>query len=151
MTTRRGSGANAGKGFRGGIVLGMGFIVDDADSKGVATPLPEMRRLIVVNTYDREAFLPLIGGEEVNSGPTHAHIAMPSISSTGRFVEPIRARIGGMRTKMCDGGGGAPGSCRSTVPNRPDPMAVMEERVKSERRRGAPRWRDHQRSAIMRP
>ena len=35
--------ANAGKSFQGSIVLGMGFTFDDTDTKGVATPLAEMR------------------------------------------------------------------------------------------------------------
>ena len=38
--------ANAGKSFIGSIVLGMGFTFDDTDTKGVATSLAEMRRLI---------------------------------------------------------------------------------------------------------
>ena len=37
---------NAGKSFQGSIVLGMGFTFDDTDTKGVATSLAEMRRLI---------------------------------------------------------------------------------------------------------
>ena len=65
--------ANAGKSFQGSIVLGMGFTFDDADKKGVATPLAEMRRLIEANPLNREAIFPYIGGEEVNTSPTHAN------------------------------------------------------------------------------
>ena len=65
--------ANAGKSFQGSIVLGMGFTFDDTDTKGVATPLAEMRRLIDENPRNREAIFPYIGGEEVNTSPTHAH------------------------------------------------------------------------------
>ena len=65
--------ANAGKSFQGSIVLGMGFTFDDTDSKGVATSLAEMRRLIENNPRNRGAILPYIGGEEVNTSPTHAH------------------------------------------------------------------------------
>ena len=65
--------ANAGKSFQGSIVLGMGFTFDDTDKKGVATPLAEMRRLIEENPRNREAIFPYIGGEEVNTSPTHAH------------------------------------------------------------------------------
>ena len=64
---------NAGKSFQGSIVLGMGFTFDDTDKKGVATPLAEMRRLIEENPRNREAIFPYIGGEEVNTSPTHAH------------------------------------------------------------------------------
>ena len=65
--------ANAGKSFVGSYVLGMGFTFDDTDKKGVATPLVEMRRLIEENPRNREVIFPYIGGEEVNTSPTHAH------------------------------------------------------------------------------
>ena len=65
--------ANAGKSFQGSIVLGMGFTFDDTDTQGVASPLAEMRRLIEDNPRNREAILPYIGGEEVNTSPIHAH------------------------------------------------------------------------------
>ena len=65
--------ANVGKSFQGSIVLGMGFTFDDTDKKGVATPLAEMRRLIEENSLNEEAIFPYIGGEEVNTSPTHAH------------------------------------------------------------------------------
>ena len=65
--------ANAGKSFQGSIVLGMGFTFDDTDKKGVASPLAEMHRLIEADPHNREAIFPYIGGEEVNTSPTHAH------------------------------------------------------------------------------
>ena len=65
--------ANAGKSFQGSIVLGMGFTFDDTDKKGVASPLSEMRRLIETDPRNREVIFPYIGGEEVNTSPTHAH------------------------------------------------------------------------------
>ena len=65
--------ANAGKSFQGSIVLGMGFTFDDSDRKGVATPLAELRRLLEDNPRNKEAIFPYIGGEEVNTSPTHAH------------------------------------------------------------------------------
>ena len=65
--------ANAGKSFQGSIVLGMGFTFDDTDKKGVASPLAEMRRLIEDNPRNQEAIFPYIGGEEVNTSPTHKH------------------------------------------------------------------------------
>ena len=65
--------ANASKSFVGSYVLGMGFTFDDTDSKGVATALAEMRRLIEENPRNREVIFPYIGGEEVNTSPTHAH------------------------------------------------------------------------------
>ena len=65
--------ANARKSFQGSIVLGMGFTFDDTDKKGVATPLARMRRLIDENPKNQEVILPYIGGEEVNTSPTHAY------------------------------------------------------------------------------
>jgi hypothetical protein len=41
--------ANAGKSFIGSYVLGMGFTFDDTDTKGVATPIAEMHRLVEKN------------------------------------------------------------------------------------------------------
>ena len=65
--------ANAGKSFVGSYVLGMGFTFDDTDKKGVASPLAEMHRLIEADPHNREAIFPYIGGEEVNTSPTHTH------------------------------------------------------------------------------
>ena len=65
--------ANAGKSFVGSYVLGMGFTFDDTDKKGVTSPLAEMQRLIELEPRNREAIFPYIGGEEVNTSPTHAH------------------------------------------------------------------------------
>ncbi len=65
--------ANAGKSFQGSIVLGMGFTFDDTATKGVATPLSEMRRLIEADPRNQEVIFPYIGGKEVNTNPTHAH------------------------------------------------------------------------------
>ena len=65
--------ANAGKSFSGSYILGMGFTFDDTDKKGVASPLAEMQRLIEADPRNRKAIFPYIGGEEVNTSPTHAH------------------------------------------------------------------------------
>jgi len=51
----------------------MGFTFDDTDTKGVATPLAEMRRLIETDPANAEVILPYIGGEEINTSPTQAH------------------------------------------------------------------------------
>ena len=64
---------NAGKSFQGSIVLGMGFTFDDTDKNGVTSPLAEMRRLVDTDPRNREVIFPYIGGEEVNTSPTHAH------------------------------------------------------------------------------
>ena len=51
----------------------MGFTFDDTDKKSVANPLAEMQRLIEADPHHREAIFPYIGGEEMNTSPTHAH------------------------------------------------------------------------------
>lgn len=63
--------ANAEKSFIGSYVLGMGFTFDDTNPE--ATPIAEMHRLIEKDSKNAERIFPYIGGEEVNSSPTHAH------------------------------------------------------------------------------
>ena len=65
--------SNAGKSFQGSIVLGIGFTFDDTDTKRVATPLAEMHRLMERDPRNQEVVFPYIGGEEVNTSPTHAN------------------------------------------------------------------------------
>ena len=64
---------NSGKSFQGSIILGMGFTFDDTDKNGVATPLSEMHRMIDKSPLNGSAIFPYIGGQEVNTSPTHAH------------------------------------------------------------------------------
>jgi hypothetical protein len=65
--------ANAGKSFQGSIVLGMGFTFDDTDEKEIATPVADMQRLLEWEPQNDEVIFPYIGGEEINTSPTHAH------------------------------------------------------------------------------
>ena len=66
--------ANARQAFQGSIVLGMGFTFDNAAaSKGEAESLETMRALIAKDPRNSERIFPYIGGEEVNTSPTHAH------------------------------------------------------------------------------
>jgi hypothetical protein len=70
--------ANAGKSFVGSYVLGMGFTFDDSgpaddDTPGIPSPIATMERLIGDSPKNAEVIFPYIGGEEVNSSPTHAH------------------------------------------------------------------------------
>ena len=64
---------NSGKSFQGSIILGMGFTFDDTDKKGIASPLSEMHRLIDSNSDNQKAISLYIGGQEVNTSPTHSH------------------------------------------------------------------------------
>ena len=99
--------ANAGKSFQGSIVLGMGFTFDDTDKKGIASSLAEMHRLIESDPRNREVISPYIGGEEVNTSPTHTH---------HRYI--------------IDFGERSEAECRRRWP---DPMTIVENRVKPTR------------------
>ena len=130
--------ANAGKSFVGSYVLGMGFTFDDTDTKGVASPLAERRRLIAADPHNREAILPYIGGEEVNTSPTHAH---------HRYVinfrdYPLRRKALGESWGAADDDQRRVWLRRGIVPldypapvavDWPDLLAIVEERVKPER------------------
>lgn len=63
--------ANAGKSFVGSYVLGMGFTFDDTNES--TTSLAKMRSLIEKDARNSERIFPYIGGDEVNSSPTHTH------------------------------------------------------------------------------
>ncbi len=65
--------ANANKSFQGAILRGMGFTFDDTTPDGASSPLSEMERLIAKDPRNAERIFPYLGGEEVNSSPTHAH------------------------------------------------------------------------------
>ncbi|MDA1143088.1 MAG: N-6 DNA methylase, partial [Planctomycetota bacterium] len=62
--------SNAGLSFMGCKVSGPGFLFDNTDT---ATPVDEMRRLVERNPLNQEVIFPYIGGEELNTSPTHAH------------------------------------------------------------------------------
>ncbi len=65
---------NARKAFVGSYVLGMGFTFDNtAAAKGEAENLATMHALITKDPRNANRILPYIGGEEVNTSPTHAH------------------------------------------------------------------------------
>jgi hypothetical protein len=63
--------ANENKSFVGSYVLGMGFTFDDTNPE--ATSLAQMERLIEKDPRNQERIFPYIGGEEVNTSPTHSH------------------------------------------------------------------------------
>jgi hypothetical protein len=96
--------ANEGKSFQGSIVLGMGFTFDDGNPN--ATTIAEMQWLIEQDPRNQERIFPYIGGEEVNSSPTHAH---------HRYV----INFGEMSEEEAR--------------EWPDLMAIVEEKVKPER------------------
>ena len=130
--------ANAGKSFQGSIVLGMGFTFDDTDTKGVATPLAEMHRLIAEEPRNQNVIFPYIGGEEVNTSPTHTH---------HRYVinfrdYPLRREDLGelwedadeVRRRECLRRGIVPLDYpESVAADWPELLAIVEEKVRPER------------------
>jgi hypothetical protein len=101
--------SNHNQSFTGAKIYGQGFTFDDTDTKGNATPLGEMQRLIAENPKNREVIAPYIGGQEVNATPLQAY---------HRYVINF-----GARTEA---------ECRSQWPAL---MAIVEEKVKPERLR----------------
>ena len=104
--------ANSGQSFQGSIVLGTGFTFDDSgladdDTPGIPSPIATMERLIAEKPKNAEVIFPYIGGEEVNSSPTHDH---------HRYVINF-----GERSEQ---------ECRREWPEL---MAIVERKVKPER------------------
>jgi hypothetical protein len=69
---------NKGKCSMGSVVLGMGFTFDDSsesddESPGKPSPVATMNQLIAQNPQCASAIKPYIGGEEINSSPSHSH------------------------------------------------------------------------------
>ena len=110
--------ANAGKSFVGSYVLGMGFTFDDTDKKSVASSLADMQQLIDSDPSNREVIFPYIGGEEINTSPTHAY---------HRYVINFGDR--------------SEDECRNRWPQL---MAIIEDRVKPARvKDNRPAYRNH--------
>ena len=132
--------ANEDQSFQGSIVLGMGFTFDDTDTKGVASSLSEMRRLIEKDPKNAEVIFPYIGGKELNNHPRHEH---------HRYVinfwdYPLRREDLGKLWKDADGDQRREWRRDGIVPtDYPEPvaadwpelLAIVEERVKPDRDR----------------
>ena len=70
--------ANAYKSFNGSKIYGQGFTFDDSGpaddtTPGTPSPIATLERLITRNGEVKKVIFPYIGGEEVNSSPTHAY------------------------------------------------------------------------------
>jgi hypothetical protein len=69
---------NAGKSFKGSVLLGIGFTFEDdatADDTTPRTPSPvtSMTRLMATDSRHADRIFPYIGGEELNSSPDQSH------------------------------------------------------------------------------
>lgn len=62
---------NSDRAFVGSYVLGSGFTFDD--TKQEAMSLAEMEKLLARDPRNAARIFPYIGGEEVNTSPTHSH------------------------------------------------------------------------------
>ena len=129
---------NKDKSFQGSIVLGMGFTFDDTDKDGVASPIAEMHSLIEKDPRNAERIFPYLGGEEVNSDPTHAHhryvINFEDFplrrKETGHSWFDLREET--QREQLREGIV-APDYPRPVAVDWPDLLQIVEDRVRPER------------------
>lgn len=113
----------------------MGFTFDDTDTKGLASPLAEMNRLIAKDPRNAERIFPYIGGEEVNDSPTHA----PRRYVINFEDFPVRRKETGhswfalteetQRAQLQEGIV-APDYPGSVASDWPDLLAIIEQRVR---------------------
>ena len=99
--------SNVNLSFQGSIVLGMGFTFDDHTGNLSASSLQEMDDIVASDPSSKKVLYPYIGGEEVNTHPTHRF---------RRFVIHF-----GERSEK---------ECRTSWP---DLFKIVEERVKPDR------------------
>jgi hypothetical protein len=64
--------ANEEKSYIGYYVMGMGFTFDDTDKTGLASSIADMHQLLQKDPRNRERIFPYLGGEELNTSPSHA-------------------------------------------------------------------------------
>ena len=63
---------NSGLSFKGVDLLGMGFTFDDTKANGETSTIATMQEILQLNSHYADRILPYIGGEEINTNPTHA-------------------------------------------------------------------------------
>ena len=112
--------ASAGKAFQGSIVLGMGFTFDDqAASKGTATSLADMGRLLESHPHYQERIFPYLGGEELNNNPRQEH---------SRYVIDFESNVRGGSAKRLAGTRRYPGEIckeRESVTEKGGPASPL--------------------------
>lgn len=64
---------NHGKSFIGSYIFGAGFTFDDFSTAKGSSLVAEMHQLIAKDPRNLERIFPYLGGDEINSSPTHAH------------------------------------------------------------------------------
>ena len=126
---------NGGQSFVGSYILGMGFTFDDTDTRGVASPLSEMHRLIEKDPRNADMIFPYIGGQEVNNHPSHEH---HRYVINFRDWPLTRAEVGGswagasveQRQEWLRAGVVPTDYPDPVAADWPDLLAIVEERVK---------------------
>src|SRR5262249_25938907 len=63
---------NANFAFKGVDLYGMGFTFDDTRRDGGATPISVMNQIIKEHPRESDRIRPYLGGEEINTSPTHS-------------------------------------------------------------------------------
>ena len=125
--------------FSASFLLGMGFTFDDVNAaKGKCCTVTDMQQLIAQNQTNAQIIKPYIGGEEVNSSPTHAHHRY----AIDFFDRPLaRMETGESWAKLDEGsrrqqlrdGIVAPDYPDEVAQDWPDLIAIVERLVKPER------------------
>ncbi len=130
--------ANAHKSFQGSIVLGKGFEFDDTDGTGQSSSLDEMQRLLERDPRNRHVIFPYIGGEEINSSPTHAHhryvinfqnYPLRREPSENHQLTPDSSQVTDSDPQVMD----SLQSSRPVAADWPDLLAIVEAKVKDTR------------------
>lgn len=83
--------SNSHQSFNGSKIYGQGFLFDDADPKGIATSISEMKEIIDNHPNYAEAIYPYIGGKELNTSPLHLHHRF-AINFGERGISECRAK-----------------------------------------------------------
>lgn len=131
--------SNRNKSFQGNIILGMGFTFDDKDTKGVATPIPEMQRILEVDRRNAEIVHPYIGGKEVNLSPRQTpHRYVINFRDYPLRREDAGARWAGsdwiQRKKWFEKGVVPLDFPKPVAADWPDLLSIVEEKVKPGRK-----------------
>jgi len=94
--------ANANLSFVGSYPLGMGFIFDDTDPKGLASTTDLMEELIAKDPTNRELIKPYVGGDDVLTAPQHrgrryiidfGGMSLEEASQWPELLEIVRSKV----------------------------------------------------------
>lgn len=130
---------NAGRAFIGSFLFGVGFTFDDiAAKKGITENLVTMKELITKSPANADRIRPYLGGEEVNTSPTHSphRFAIDFENFPLRRVAQIgiwQQMDGNERRQLLRGGLVPLDYAGPVAEDWPDLLAIVVQRVKPER------------------